>query len=148
LVVSDFAEQVLMLQVLTCALAALVCPVAMRSASAQSRAITPRCMSSTASKFCLNVSVFVKPERREEFLKCIVANQMGTLSSEPLAIEYLWGEDVDTLNTFHFFEKYEGRAGFEAHTQSPHFANWLEFERTDPFTEPTRVVFFEEVQRN
>jgi len=137
-----------MLQVAICALTALVCPVVIRTASAPPRVLTPRCTSSKASKFCLNVSLCVKPERRGDFLKCIAANQKGTLSTEPLAIEYLWGEDVDTPNTFHFFEKYEGRAGFEAHTQSPHFADWLEFERTDPFTEPPRVVFYEENLRS
>ena len=57
-------------------------------------------------------------------------------SSEPLAIEYVWGEDVDTPNTFHFYEKYEGRGGFEAHTQAPHFEAWEAFAATAPFLAP------------
>ena len=46
----------------------------------------------------------------------------GTLTKEPLAVEYTYGEDETTRNTFHFHEKYKGRAGFEAHTKAPHFA--------------------------
>ena len=60
----------------------------------------------------------------DEFIACIRANQEGTLSREPLAIEYVWGEDTTIPNTFHFYEKYVGRAGFEAHQQTEHFAAW------------------------
>ena len=50
------------------------------------------------SKFCLNVKLCVRPERRDEFIACIRDNQKGTLSTEPLAVEYVWGEDVDQPN--------------------------------------------------
>jgi quinol monooxygenase YgiN len=130
-------------------LAAAVRPVAIRTASAPPQACSPRCSSTKAgAKYCLNVSLVVKPERRANILKCIAANQAGALSTEPLAIEYLWGEDVNTPNTFHFFEQYQSLAGFEAHTKSPHFADWLAFEGTDPFTEPPRVVFYEDSRRD
>ena len=49
-----------------------------------------------STKFCLNVKLCIKPERRDEFITCIMDNQEGTLSSEPLAIEYVWGEDTST----------------------------------------------------
>ena len=68
--------------------------------------------------YCLNVKLCIKAERREEFLTCIAANKQGTLSTEPLAVTYLFGEDAATPNTFHFFEQYEGREGFEAHTKT------------------------------
>ena len=55
------------------------------------------------SKFCLNVKLCVRPERRDEFIACIRDNQKGTLSTEPLAVEYVWGEDVAQPNTFHFY---------------------------------------------
>ena len=53
----------------------------------------------------------------------------GTLTKEPLAVEYTYGEDETTRNTFHFHEKYKGRAGFEAHTKAPHFAVYVKFAR-------------------
>ena len=79
--------------------------------------------------YCLNVVLRVKAERRDEFLKCIANNQVGTLTKEPLAVEYTYGEDETTPNTFHFHEKYKGRAGFEAHTIAPHFAVYVKFAR-------------------
>ena len=47
--------------------------------------------------FCLNVKLCIKPERREEFLKCIEANAHGTRTTEKLAVEYTWGEDTTPL---------------------------------------------------
>lgn len=99
---------------------------------------------SLLTSYCLNVRIRVKPERRTDFLACIKANQQGTLKSEPLALEYLFGEDDTTPCTFHFHEQYRGREGFEAHTRAPHFIEWEEFASTDPFTEPPEVVFFNE----
>ena len=97
-----------------------------------------------ANKFCLSVKLCVKPERRDEFLACIRANQKGTLGTEELAIEYVWGEDLEEENTFHFYEKYHGRAGFEAHQRTPHFAAWEVFAGSDPFSAPPVVKFYEE----
>ena len=113
----------------------------------------------------------MRSERRDEFIACIRDNQKGTLSTEPLAVEYVWGEDVDQPNTFHFYgetlpgsepchedqaspltllpplhsEKYEGRRGFEAHQATPHFAAWEVFAASDPFTSPPVVEFYEEM---
>ena len=97
------------------------------------------------SKFCLHVKLCVKPERRSEFVDCIRANQKGTLATEPLAIEYVWGEDINEPNTFHFYEKYEGRQGFEAHQATPHFAAWEAFAATEPFISEPVISFYEEM---
>lgn len=91
------------------------------------------------------VKLCIKAERRDEFLECIANNQRGTLSAEPLALEYKYGEDETTPNTFHFYEKYKGKEGFEAHQKAPHFAVWEKFAGTDPFTSPPEIAFFEEV---
>ncbi|KAK3278702.1 hypothetical protein CYMTET_13378 [Cymbomonas tetramitiformis] len=98
---------------------------------------------STESVYCLNVSLYVKPERREEFLETIRANAQGTRTKEPLALEYSWGESATESNTFHFHEKYKGRAGFEAHTQASHFADWEKFAGSDPFSKEPKVEFYE-----
>eukprot|EP00466_Bigelowiella_natans_P016345 jgi/Bigna1/146517/aug1.116_g21225 len=67
-----------------------------------------------------------------------------TMELEPLAIEYTWGESQTEANTFHFQEKYKGKAGFEAHQQAPHFKRWEEFVQSDPFTKAPEVMLFEE----
>ena len=54
---------------------------------------------------CLNVCLRVRPERREEFLAAIFADQAGTLRDEPLALAFLVGEDASTPNTFHLHEQ-------------------------------------------
>ena len=102
--------------------------------------------------FCVNVNLYVKPERRDEFLEVIAANCEGTLTSEPLAIQvslklhgysplqcstsflsipsteqYSWGESILDVNTFHFHEQYHGKGGFEAHQKTSHFADWERF---------------------
>ena len=97
-------------------------------------------------RYCLHVRLQVRAERRDEFLECIQANQRGTLTTEPLALAYLFGEDETSTNTFHFFEAYKGRAGFEAHTQTPHFADWEKFVATDPLSAPPQVQFYSELQ--
>ena len=99
-----------------------------------------------APLFCLNVCLRVKTERREEFLACIRANQKGTLTTEPLAVTYAYGEDESTPDMWRFFEQYEGKAGFEAHTKTEHFAAWEAFASSEPspFSAPPEVRFFVE----
>ncbi len=92
----------------------------------------------------LNVILRIKPEFREKFLEVILNNQKGTLNKElePLAIEYIFGEDIDEPNTFHFHEKYVGEEGIAAHNAAPHFLLWEEFVQTNPFTAPPEVYKF------
>jgi quinol monooxygenase YgiN len=88
------------------------------------------------------VNLYVKPERREEFMKVIAQNQQGTLENEPLALVYVWGPNENDPNLFHFHEQYRGREGFVAHTKSKHFEVWEEFTKTSPFTKPPEVMLF------
>mgnify|MGYP006180646879 CR=1 FL=1 len=61
------------------------------------------------------------------------------------AYRYVWGEDLEESNTFHFYEQYRGRVGFEAHQQTAHFAAWEAFAGTEPFTATPEVRFYEEM---
>ena len=83
-----------------------------------------------------------RPDRREEFLQVIRNNEKGTTTTEPLNRAYIWGEDTETPNLFHFHEEYVGLAGFEAHKAAPHFAVWEAFADTDPFTSEPVVAFY------
>lgn len=95
--------------------------------------------------YCVNVSIKVKPARREGFLQCIRGMQHGTLNDEPMAASYVYGEDDHDAQTFHFHEQYKGREGFEAHTKTKHFMDWEKFVSSDPFKEPPKVVFYTEI---
>jgi len=82
------------------------------------------------------ISFDVKPERREDFLASIRANERDTLSLEPLARAYQWGEDLNVPNRFHFHEAYAGGyAGFQEHLDSEHIAQWDALVQTDPFSD-------------
>ena len=94
------------------------------------------------STFGLVVRFCVKDGRRKEFLAAIRADQLGALTTEPLAVSYLFGEDTDACNVFHMFERYASREGFEEHTQSTSYKAWAEFKATEPFAEQTQVKYF------
>ncbi len=93
--------------------------------------------------FCVTVNLYPKAEVREEFLQVIANNKQGTDETEPLALQYTFGESA--TNTFHFHEQYcgeqDGKEGFDAHASSPHFADWETFVGTDPFAKPPEVYF-------
>jgi quinol monooxygenase YgiN len=96
--------------------------------------------------FCLNVQLSIRPEMREEFLKVIENNFRGSNQDEPLCLQYIYGEDKDTPNVFHFHEQYTGndggKEGFDAHAATDHFAKWEQFASQDPFFKPPIVQFF------
>jgi quinol monooxygenase YgiN len=97
--------------------------------------------------YCLNVALYIKPEHQEEFFNVIDNNMKGTRSTEPLGLQYDWGEHLEEPNSFHFHEEYkggdEGKEGFNAHAKAPHFGVWEKFvSDRDPFTKPPVVSFF------
>ena len=93
--------------------------------------------------FRLNVVLSIKPERRDEFLDCIVQTQNETLV-EAANVSYSFGEDAKTPNTFHFTESYIGKTGYEAHQKTSHFANWETFAASDPFSAEPIIHFYTE----
>ena len=95
--------------------------------------------------YCLNVNLYIKPERRAEFLEVIKQNALGSRTTEPKCKLYVWGESTLTPNLFHFQEIYDDKEGFQQHQSSSHFAKWATFANSDPFTKPPEVMFFEEI---
>jgi autoinducer 2-degrading protein len=104
---------------------------------------TPR--TAAQSTFCVHVEVCVKESRRSDFLQCIAQNQKGSRAQEPKCLQYVYGESVDQANRFVFYEEYTDKEGFDAHTQTPHFAVWQEFVATEPFTTDPVVHFYETI---
>ena len=66
--------------------------------------------------YCLNVNLYIKPERRDEFLQVIKQNAQGARTNEPKCRLYVYGESVTATNTFHFQEIYDDKDGFLQHT--------------------------------
>ena len=67
----------------------------------------------------------------------------GTMTTEPLAVQYSWGESANELNTFNFHEQYHGKDGFEAHQKTQHFADWESFAESSPFSRNPEVMLFQ-----
>jgi quinol monooxygenase YgiN len=95
----------------------------------------------SAELLCMNATLFIKPERRHDFLECIRRAEAET-NQEPLAVLYLYGEDEQTPNTFHVHQEYKGREGFDAHRRTEHYDAWRRFAATDPFTAPPEGYVF------
>lgn len=95
--------------------------------------------------FCVTVNLYPKEEVRKEFLRVIENNKKGTDETEPLALQYSFGESTSVPNVFHFHEQYsggdDGKEGFDAHAASAHFSDWESFVGTDPFAKPPEVFF-------
>jgi len=101
--------------------------------------------------FCVTVNLYPKSEVREAFLNVIENNKKGTDgTTEPLALQYTFGESTTEPNVFHFHEQYsgseDGKEGFDVHASSPHFADWESFVQTDPFAKPPEVYFSKAIE--
>ena len=97
-----------------------------------------------ATAYCLNVQLSVNPVYRSNFLHVIENNARGSNQDEPLCLQYVWGEDIETMNIFHFHEEFTGKEGgkegFEKHAASPHFLEWERFAADqNAFSEPPIV---------
>jgi quinol monooxygenase YgiN len=77
----------------------------------------------------------MKSERRDEFIQVIKDDQKGTMTNEPGALQFVFGEDIDTPNVFYLYEEYTSEDAFNIHNDMPHFAPWKAFCETDPFPE-------------
>ena len=62
--------------------------------------------------YCLNVNLYIKQERRDEFLKVIKQNAQGSRTNEPKCRLYIYGESTTSPNTFHFQEIYDDKDGW------------------------------------
>lgn len=92
--------------------------------------------------FCLNLKLALRPDQREEFLTLIKEDQKQSLATEPGCVQFVVGEDTTTPNTFYLHEEYKNEAGFQAHTETPHFAKWNAFCDTKPWSNDGPVVTF------
>ena len=96
----------------------------------------------TEPTFALNATIVLKPERRDDFLKIIIHDQKQTIGTEPNAIQFVVGEDMDTKNTFYLHEEYKTKADFDHHCNTDHFAKWQKFCEEGPFVSDPVVQLY------
>lgn len=97
-------------------------------------------------KYCLNVTIYVKPDKRDEFIQVMSQNAAGT-RTEPLNIQFTWGESQSTPNVFHIQEQFVSKEAVDAHVKTEHFLKWAAFasDSDSPFEKPYEIYAFEEI---
>ena len=75
--------------------------------------------------FGLIVSVRVKPEKREEFLRAIEDDSICSVRDEPGCVRFDVLQDRADPDHYYFYEVYRDEAAFQAHLETPHLARWM-----------------------
>jgi (4S)-4-hydroxy-5-phosphonooxypentane-2,3-dione isomerase len=70
------------------------------------------------------VKVRVKLEGREQFLKAIEVDAVGSERDEPGCMRFNVLQDDQDPNIYYFYEVYRDEAALEAHRAAPHYAVW------------------------
>jgi (4S)-4-hydroxy-5-phosphonooxypentane-2,3-dione isomerase len=90
------------------------------------------------------VTVRVKPELRDEFLRAIEADAVGSERDEPGCIRFNVLRNVDDENVYHFYEVYASEEARLEHRAAPHYAVWKAAAHTldgSPTRDECRPVF-------
>ena len=72
----------------------------------------------------LIVSLRIKPDRRDEFLRAIEEDGRGSREDEPGCLRFDVLQDAADPNHFFFYEIYRDEAALEAHRAAPHYQIW------------------------
>lgn len=73
--------------------------------------------------FIACVTVYVKPEYREEFMKTTLENARNT-RKEPKNLRFDVLQCLDDPNRFFLYEVYTDESGLTEHKETNHYQNW------------------------
>ena len=88
----------------------------------------------------LVVSVHVKPERREEFLRAIKEDSRGSREDEPGCLRFDVLQDTADPNHYFFYEVYRDEAAIQAHREAPHYQVWSAAVEAGVLSQPVEVT--------
>jgi len=84
--------------------------------------------SAAVEPVALFVTVEIKEDRLDDFLRVIEADAIGSRTNENgKCFRFDVLRDSSQANKFHFYEVYENEEAVVAHKATPHFALWTEF---------------------
>lgn len=96
-----------------------------------------------SAPFAINVKFNVKPDRRDEFLQVMRSNIKQTMNSEPNALQFLIGKDLDDENVYYLHEEYKTRNDHsDTHSKTSYYDDCMAFFATEPFAEPHQADEF------
>jgi (4S)-4-hydroxy-5-phosphonooxypentane-2,3-dione isomerase len=90
--------------------------------------------------FVLVVSLKVKPERREDFLKAAQEDSRGSSNDEPNCLRFDVVEDNANPNHFYFYEVYRNEEALKEHSAAPHYQVWRAAVESGVLEEPAVVA--------
>ena len=88
----------------------------------------------------LVVSVRVKPERREEFLRVVEEDGRGSREDEPGCLRFDVLQDGGDPDHYFFYEIYRDEDAVAAHRQAPHYQPWSAFVASGGLQSPPEVA--------
>lgn len=86
------------------------------------------------------VSVRVKPERRDDFLRAIEEDGRGSRDDEPGCLRFDVLQDRDDPDRYYFYEVYRDEAALEAHRAAPHYQVWAAAVQDGVLTGPAQLT--------
>mmetsp|Transcript_37926 Transcript_37926/g.77403 ORF Transcript_37926/g.77403 Transcript_37926/m.77403 type:complete len:235 (-) Transcript_37926:294-998(-) len=96
-----------------------------------------------SAPFAINVKFKVKPERRDEFLRIMKNNIKQTMTTEPNALQFLIGKDLDEEDVYFLHEEYKSRQDHaDPHSKTTYYEECMAFFATEPFAEPHQADEF------
>ena len=90
--------------------------------------------------YALIVSVHVKPERNEEFLRAIEEDGRGSREDEPGCLRFDVLQDKSDQHHYFFYEVYRDEAAVEAHRAAPHYQVWAAAVQAGVLARPAEVT--------
>jgi autoinducer 2-degrading protein len=72
----------------------------------------------------LIVTINMKPEHREAFMKSMLGDARGSNNDEPGCLRFDVLQDSEDPNRIHLYEVYRDEEALEAHRNAPHFIKW------------------------
>ena len=93
----------------------------------------------------LVVTIQIKPEHRDAFIKAMLDDARGSVENEPGCLRFDVVQDLDDANRIHLYEVYLDEEALAAHRQAPHYLKWRETVRdwhaADPVARQCVTVF-------
>jgi len=81
------------------------------------------------------VTIRVKPEQVEAFIRATLANQHGTRTTEPGNVQWDFLQAEEDPTAFFIYEVYKTKEDFPVHQQTSHYNQWRD-EVVDMMAEP------------
>ncbi len=73
----------------------------------------------------LMVTIDIKPEHKEEFMREMLLDAQGSSQNEPGCLRFDILQDDEHTNRIHLYEVYRDQSAIDAHLEAPHFQRWI-----------------------